>query len=165
MMEADMGIEEKRGLRQLLRARRWAALGTARDNEPLATWVAFAVERDFTGFFLHLSTLSLHTHFLDNNPRASLSVSELDDTPSRDPQALVRVFFQGRVTRLKRKSDAYERARVQYQKRLFHSAQQFQFGDFELFRFTPETGRYVPGLGFIYRVSPQDLHDIGAMPD
>jgi heme iron utilization protein len=164
MMEADMGDEEKRRLRALLQARRWAAFGTARDNDPLATWVAFAIERDFSGFILHLSALSMHTCNLETNARASLAVSELDDAPSRDPQELVRATFQGRVEKLAPRSDDYERARVQYQKRLFHSAQQFRLADFSLYRFTPDAGRFVPGFGLVYRVSPQDLRALADLP-
>jgi hypothetical protein len=47
-MKAGMNPEEKRRLAALLRAQRWAALATARDNEPLAPWVA--VRRRLGGF-------------------------------------------------------------------------------------------------------------------
>jgi heme oxygenase (biliverdin-IX-beta and delta-forming) len=159
-MEEQMGVDERRKLRALVQERRWGALGTARDNEPLATWVAFVAERDFGGFILHLSGLSLHTRFLETNPRASLSVSELDATPGKDPQELSRVSFQGTVTRLEHGSDEYERARVQYQKRLFHAAPQFKFGDFGLYRLAVESARYVPGFGQVFRLSPADLREI-----
>ena len=164
-MEEQMGQEERRKLRALVQERRWGALGTARDNEPLATWVAFVPERDYGGFILHLSGLSLHTRFLDTNPRASLSISELDVTPGKDPQELTRVSFQGTVALLERGSEEYDRARVQYQKRLFHSTPQFKFGDFGLYRFAIESARYVPGFGQVFRLGPMDLRDILATDD
>ncbi|MCK7466869.1 MAG: CREG family protein [Desulfosudis oleivorans] len=152
-----MNAEEQRQLRELLGAGRWAAIATARDNEPLASWVAVAAEDDLSGFLLHLSHLALHTRYLEVNPRVSLSWSAPDGLDQPDPQQLARVSLQGRVAAIARGSDDYAVARALYLRRLPQAAPQFELGDFELYRFVPETGRYVPGFGRVHRIGPDDL--------
>lgn len=156
-MEKEVNPEDKRRLAALLRTSRWAALATARDGEPLSTWVAVAAEEDLGGFLLHLSRLALHTRYLEANPQASLGFTEPDADPSRDPQTLARVSLQGRVTWIERDSGEYESARARYLERLPHAAVQFGLGDFILARFVPATVRYVPGFGRVHRVSPEEL--------
>ena len=64
-MAQGMNPEEKRRLAALLRGQRWAALATARDNEPLAHlgW-RWRPKIDLGGFPPHLSRLALHTRYL-----------------------------------------------------------------------------------------------------
>jgi putative heme iron utilization protein len=149
--------EEERQLVSLLRTARWAALATARDGEPLSTWVAVVAEEDLCGYLLHLSRLALHTRYLEVNPQASLGFTEPDADTLRDPQTLARVSLQGRVAWIGRDSGEYESACARYLARLPHAAVQFGLGDFALARFVPVTARYVPGFGRVHRVSPEEL--------
>jgi putative heme iron utilization protein len=153
---ARVSPEEKHRLRRLLRDTRWVALGTARDNEPFASWVAFAAEPSLDSFLLHLSHLALHTRYIETNPRAALTLSELDDGRG-DPQQLARVSLQGRVTPIGRDDADYARARAHYLARLPTAEQNFGLDDFALYRFLPETGRYVPGFGRVHRLDPEVL--------
>ena len=148
---------ERATLIQLLTGSRWAALATARDNMPFASWVACVAERDLGGFLLHLSHLALHTRYLEINPQVSLSWSEPDRPDQADPQQLARVSLQGRVTQLARGTAAQRAARARYLERLPQSTAQFELGDFELYRFEADTGRYVPGFGRVHRLGPLDL--------
>jgi hypothetical protein len=152
-----MNPEEQRQLRELLRTGRWAAIATARDDEPLASWVAVAAEQDFSGFLLHLSHLALHTRYLKVNPRVSLSWSAPDSPAQPDPQQLARVSLQGRVAVIARDAPDYPAARARYLGKLPQAARQFELGDFALYRFVPETGRYVPGFGRVHRIGLDDL--------
>lgn len=155
--EEGVNPEDKRRLAALLRASRWAALATARDNVPLATWVAVAPEDDLGGFLLHLSRLAPHTRYLETNPRASLSFTE-PDRLADDPQELARVSLQGYVETVGRHSVDYAAARERYQARFPAAVPTFEFADFALLRFVTESARYVPGFGRVYRLSPSDLH-------
>lgn len=155
-MAEGMNPDEQRRLAALLRTGRWAALATARDNEPLATWVALAPEDDLGGFLLHLSRLALHTRYLETNPRASLTFTE-PDRGAGDPQELARVSLQGRVETVTRDSAGYAVARERYLARFPAAAQTFEFADFSLMRFIAETARYVPGFGRVYPLGPAEL--------
>ena len=151
-----MNTEEKRRLAALLGASRWAALATARDNVPLATWVALAPEDDLGGFLMHLSRLALHTRYLETNPHASLSFTE-PDRGAGDPQELARVSLQGYIETIGRSTGGYSSARECYLARFPAAATTFGLGDFALVRFVTETARYVPGFGRVHRLTVADL--------
>lgn len=155
---STLNPDEQRQLVLLLAGTRWAALATARDNEPLASWVAVAPDAAPGQFLLHLSHLSLHTRYLLANPRAALSFSEADRDADRDPQTLVRVSLQGRVEIIARDSADYIAARGNYLARLPHAEVQFTLGDFYLMRFISETARVVPGFGRAHRLDAEALN-------
>lgn len=160
-----MDPDEQRRLARLLHTSRWAALATTRAQQPLASWVTFAAEDDFCGFLLHLSRLAPHTRNLEDNPRAALSVSEPDDGAQTDPQLLARVSLQGRVTRLPRDAADYAAARERYLAHLPEAAVQFGLGDFELWRFAPESGRYIGGFGRAWRIGPAELRALARLDE
>ena len=151
-----MTPDEKRRLAALLRTSRWAAFATARDNEPLATWVAVVPEDDLGGFVLHLSRLALHTRYLETNPRASLTFTE-PDRGTGDPQELGRVSLQGYVETIGRDNAGYAAAREHYLARFPAAAATFELADFALMRFVTASARYVPGFGRAHRLGPAEL--------
>jgi len=151
--------EETACLARLLHTTRWVALATARDEEPLASWVAVAPEPDFGGFLLHLSHLALHTRYLETNPRVALAWSE-PDTGKGDPQTLARLSLQGVVHPIAREHADYARAQACYLACLPDAGQTFALGDFTLYRFIPDTGRFVPGFGRAHRVTPAELRQV-----
>jgi putative heme iron utilization protein len=160
-----MQPEEARQLRQLLRAGRWAALATARDDEPFASWVAVAADAEPGDFLLHLSGLASHTRNLLANARASLAFSEPDRDPERDPQTLARVSLRGRVAEIPRDSAGYPASRARYLAALPHAEVQFGLGDFRLMRFQTEGARFVAGLGRAHRLARAALGTVlGASP-
>jgi putative heme iron utilization protein len=162
-MKSQLNVDEQRRLRRLLHDSRWAALATVREDQPLASWVAFVAEANFTGFILHLSRLALHTRYLLDNPRAALTVSEADSVSQPDPQLLARVSLQGRVTPVPRGAPGYEHARDLYLARLPEAAVQFDLGDFGLYRFVVETGRFVSGFGRAHRIGPAELNALATL--
>jgi heme iron utilization protein len=158
-----METQELSHLAQMIRSRRWAALGTSVNNVPLASMVAYAPEPDFGGFLMLLSRLSLHTQHLLDNPRASLSVSELD-SGSGNPQTLARISIQGRVEPVPPDDPRFEPFHDLYVKRLPMSEPLFGFGDFILFRLVPSEARYIGGFARAYTVSADELRQAATMP-
>lgn len=153
--------EEQQRLRALLETQRWAALATARDNEPLASWVAFVREDPGHRFLLHLSRLARHTRFIELNPRVSLAVSEADRDPEANPQLLARVSLNGVMKPVERDAPDFAAARALYLSRFPAAAQTFGLGDFSLFRLTVNDARYVGGFGRAYRVGVEELQELG----
>lgn len=150
-----MNLEDQQLMANLIRARRWGALATQGPDGPEASWVAYVPEADFSGFLLHLSTLSGHTRNLLAHPRASLAISE-PERDGEDPQILARVTIQGKVAIVARDSEDYREAARRYRERLPDSAPRFEFGDFLLLRLTPARIRFVGGFARAYT-----LDDLG----
>jgi len=145
-------------LAQLLRGQRWGCLGTQRDGKALVSWVAFVTEADFSGLLLHLSRLAQHTRNMEADPQVSLALSEADDGRA-DPQTLARLTLQGRIEVVEREAPDYEAAKGHYLARLPEAEMLFQFGDFSLFRFVPESARYVEGFASSHSVTLAQLQD------
>lgn len=148
---------EQQTLVQLLSRTRWAALATAREDEPLASWVAVVPDAEGGCFLLHLSHLAQHTRYLLANPRASLGFTEPDRDPARDPQTLARVSLQGRVVEIPRAHADYVPGRARYLATLPEASVQFGLADFYLMRFEPESARFVPGFGRVHRLNIDTL--------
>ena len=143
-------------LAQLLRGQRWGCLGTQRKGKALVSWVAFTVEEDFSGLLLHLSRLAQHTRNLETDPEVSLALSEADDGHA-DPQTLARLSLQGRVEIIDPQAEDYAAAKARYLAALPEAEMLFQFGDFSLFRFVPESARYVDGFASSHSLTPAQL--------
>lgn len=144
-------------LQRLVQQRRWAALATSdTTGTPMASMVAYVAGGDARVIYLHLSRLAAHTGNLLANGKAALVISE-DDDGSGDPQELVRVTLQGKVTAVARDSDEYRRTRERYLERLPASEQLFEFPDFILFRLDVESARFVGGFAQARSFGPGDL--------
>lgn len=144
-----MNIQEQQLMVDLIRSRRWAALATRGPDGPEASWVAYVPEADFSGFLLHLSTLSAHTRNLLADSRAGLAISE-PERDGEDPQTLARVMIHGRVAIIAKDSADYRAAARRYQERLPDSPPRFEFGDFLLLRLAPARVRFVGGFARAY---------------
>ena len=143
-------------LAHLLRGQRWACLGTQDEAQPYVSWVACVAEDDFSGLILHLSRLARHARNLDAHPLVSLALSEADDGQG-DPQQLARLTLQGRMDVIERDDARYEKFKSLYLSRLPDAEMLFQFADFSLYRFVPESGRYVEGFASSHAIDAKKL--------
>jgi len=143
-------------LAQLLRGQRWACLGTQDKKPPYVSWVAFVAEADFSGLVLHLSRLAKHTRNLEAEPLVSLALSESDNGQG-DPQQLARLTLQGRVDAVERDDERYEELKTLYLAHLPDAEMMFQFSDFSLYHFVPESGRYVEGFASSHAINVEKL--------
>jgi hypothetical protein len=144
-------------LAQLLRAQRLAALGTIHAGAPFVSMVIYAEAPDFSAFYLHLSQLALHTRDLLADPRVSLMVAEADQSASRNPLTLGRVSLQGAVAAIPADAPEHASAKALYLARFPFAEFNFTLGDFALYVFTPQSGRYVGGFARAFDLTPDDL--------
>jgi heme oxygenase (biliverdin-IX-beta and delta-forming) len=144
----------------LIRAQRWAALATLDAGEPLASMVAYAIEAGGGALLFHLSQLAQHTRNLIEHAGCSLAISE-PDTLEGDPQRLDRVVLLGAAAVVERTDEKYSAAAEAYVARFPDAQMRFELGDFLLFRFTPDTARYVGGFARAARFAWGEIMESG----
>jgi putative heme iron utilization protein len=149
--------QDRNALRELLAASRVAALGTLHQGFPSVSLILYAIEPDRTAFLILASLLAHHTQDFLADPRASFMIAE-PDLNSRNPQTLMRVSLLGKVARVP--DDEIESARLTYLERFPKSTMLFQLGDFALYRFVPQTARFVAGFGKTYNLTEQEIASI-----
>jgi len=150
--------EQLERLRALLAEKRWAALATlGREGTPEGSMVAYAMSEDGGELYLHLSELASHTRNLQQQPQASLVISE-NDGGHGDPQQLARASLFGRVERLSPDHPGYPGARQCYLAQLPDAEPLFGFADFHLYRMTVDKLRFVGGFGQASSFTPEALH-------
>jgi putative heme iron utilization protein len=150
----DSASEET--LARLIHQARIAALGTIHDGEPNQAMVAVAHEDDFSAFYIHVSRLGKHTADMEANPHVSLLFTEADDGRP-DPQTLARVSMQGVAEIVSRNAADYARIKDLYLRGFPEAEQLFSLGDFNMWRITPKSGRFVAGFGRAFNLVPEAL--------
>jgi hypothetical protein len=157
-----MDQSSEQTLARLIRDTRIASLGTIHNGEPNLAMVAVGVESDFSAFYIHVSKLGRHTADMDRDPRVSLLLIEADDWRA-DPQTLARVSLQGTAGPLPRDASDYPRAKDLYLKRFPEAEQLFSLGDFNLWKITPKSGRFVAGFGRAFNLVPETLRKVSSL--
>lgn len=150
-----INLESYTSLAALIHSQRIAALGTLRDGFPFVSMVLYAEAADLSTFYLHLSRLAVHTQALRSDPRVGLMISQ-PDTGSSDPQTLARVSIQGEAAVVAKDSPDFNAAKSLYLAKFPAAELNFGLGDFDLYRITPHTGRYVADFGKIYDLKEED---------
>jgi putative heme iron utilization protein len=151
-----MDSTSEQALAYLIRDTRIAALGTIHEGEPNLAMVAVAFENDFSAFYIHVSKLGKHTTDMEQKPHVSLLFTEKDDQRA-DPQTLVRVSMQGIAEMIPHNASEYARIKALYLKRFPEAEQLFSLGDFNLWKITPKSGRFVAGFGRAFNLVPEAL--------
>jgi heme iron utilization protein len=151
-----MHASELQAVAELIRGRRWAALGTLRAGAPFVSWVAYVPEAEFGGFLMHLSRLSPHTGQLLADGRASLAISVGEDGVD-DPQTLARITLQGQADVIPAEAESFGAAKARYLERFPTAEMLFGFPDFVLFRFVPTEARFIGGFGRIFTLTTEQL--------
>lgn len=157
-----MDTQSEQTLANLIRGTRIAALGTLHDGEPNLAMVAIAVESDFSAFYILVSTLGRHTRDMQADPRVSLLISQTDNGRP-DPQTLARLSLNGTAEMLPRIDPHYPQVRHAYLARFPEAEQLFSLGDFNLWRISPKSGRFVAGFAQAYNIVPETLVKVSAL--
>jgi hypothetical protein len=151
-----MDAQSERTLAFLIRSTRIAALGTLHEGELNLAMVAYAVAKDLSAFYIHVSKLGKHTADMEANPRVSLLIVEADDHRA-DPQTLARVSIRGKAEMLPRNNPDHARVKKIYLTRFPEAEQLFNLGDFNIWKITPKGGRFVAGFGRAFNIVPEAL--------
>jgi heme iron utilization protein len=151
-----MDAESEARLAHLLRHTRVAALGTLHNGEPNLAMMAVAAASDFSAFYIHVSKLGKHTGDMEKDPHVSLLFMEADDGRA-DPQTLARASLHGTAALLPKSDPATDAVRRLYLTRFPEAEQFFSLGDFNLWRITPTSGRFVAGFARAFNLVPDAL--------
>jgi heme iron utilization protein len=157
-----MDQQSEQTLARLIRSTRIAALGTQYDGEPNLAMVAYSFAHDFSAFYIHVSKLGKHTTDMEADPRVSLLITETDDRRA-DPQTLARVSLRGMAEILPRDDPGYAQVKKAYLERFPEAEQLFSLGDFNIWRITPKSGRFVAGFGRAFNLVPETLKKVSAL--
>ena len=162
-------------LRELLAARRTAALGTVdagdagdaqsgQAGQPYVSMVPYALLPAERGLVLHVSGLAAHTRNLLAHPRVSLMVMA-GEVPGEPVHALPRVTLDGLAQLPERDSPLWAAARAAYLERFPEAEPMTELGDFRFVLVTPTSARQVAGFGAARTVDADDLaHILGGQP-
>jgi putative heme iron utilization protein len=143
-------------LKQLLRERSVAALGTLHAGAPYVSMVPYALAPDASGLIIHVSGLSSHTKDMRTDPRVSLLVMQAEGGET-SALALARASIQGTAVELASDAPDLPGFRAAYLERFPEASQMFGFADFSLFRIQPESVRFVAGFAQAYTFSAESF--------
>jgi heme iron utilization protein len=155
----NMDSDSEKILVRLLKTTRIAALGTSHEGAPFVSMISVARPDDGSAFYVHVSRLAQHTRDMDADPRVSLMLAEPDDGRA-DPQTLARLSIQCRAEKIARTDESYAAIQKLYLSQFPASEQLFSFGDFGLWKLTPEKARFVAGFARAFNVSLSELKRI-----
>jgi putative heme iron utilization protein len=93
---------------------------------------------------------------MEKDPHVSLLLTEADDGRT-DPQTLARLSIQGMTELIAHQDPGFPRIKDLYLKRFPDSERLFGFGDFNVWRITPISGRLVAGFGRAFNIAPETL--------
>src|SRR5215216_6643771 len=157
-----MDQQSEQTLARLIRSTRIGALSTLHDGEPNLAMVAYSFAEDFSAFYIHVSKLGKHTRDMETDPRVNLLITETDDQRP-DPQTLARLSIRGLAELLPRTDEGYAQVKKLYLERFPESEQLFSLGDFNIWKITPRSGRFVAGFGRAFNLEPAVLKKVSAL--
>ncbi len=131
---------------------------TDEDNRPNVSYAPFALAEK--GYYILVSDLARHGQNLKQQSYLSLMMLE-DESQSKALYARRRLSFDAKAHWISRDQTEWQKAIEAL--RLRHGEiidDLSQLGDFNLYRLTPEKGRYVKGFGQAFNVSGEDLISI-----
>ena len=140
-------------LKELILRERVAHLATLRGGAPMASMTLYLPEKDFSAFYVHVSSLAWHTQDMKQDGRVALSISETDDRRA-DPFTLMRVTIRGEGIQLQESNESLKAA---WLARFPEQAINFTLADFSFWRIEPRDARFVAGFGRIHNLSAAEL--------
>lgn len=143
-------------LKQLLRGRSVAALGTLHAGAPYVSMVPYAIAHGGSALIVHVSRLASHTKDMHADPRVSLLVMQ-QEGGGISALALPRASIQGTAHEVAADAPELPGFTAAYLGRFPDASPLFDFGDFSLFRIQPESVRFVAGFGKAHSLSGESL--------
>jgi heme iron utilization protein len=143
-------------LRQLLRERSVAALGTLHAGAPYVSMVPYAISPDGSGLLVHVSRLASHTKDMQADAHVSLLVMQ-EPRDGTSALALPRASIQGTAHEVAADAAELPALSAAYLERFPDAEQLFGFADFSLFRIQPESVRFVAGFAQAHSCSGKAL--------
>jgi len=126
------------------------------DGVPHASYAPF-VRDEAKNFYIYVSGLALHARNLLAVPRASVLLIE-DESQCDRIFARTRLNFECAVTGVERESPPWHEIVDRFAHRFGETIDLMRgLADFQVFRLTPQHGRFVMGFGSIYRIEGSDL--------
>ena len=154
--DAEMNEAAAAELKQLLRERSVAALGTLHAGAPYVSMVPYAIANDGSALIIHVSRLASHTKDMHADPRVSLLVMQ-EEGGGISALALPRASIQGTAHEVASDAPDLPGLTAAYLGRFPDASPMFGFGDFSLFMIQPEWVRFVAGFGKAHSLSGESL--------
>ncbi|RJX69997.1 heme utilization protein HutZ [Vibrio sinensis] len=127
------------------------------EGAPNATYAPFAF--DSHAYYILVSDIASHGRNLKTNRNVSIMMVE-DESEAKQVYARKRLTFDTNAELVEKQSQAWHSGIAALQARFGEIIENLsQLGDFNLYRLTPESGRYVKGFGQAFEISGNDLLD------
>jgi heme utilization protein HutZ len=124
-------------------------------GKPQVSYTPFAFTQQ--GYYILISDIAEHGKNIKVNKGVSIMMVE-DEAEAKNVYARKRLTFDTVATLIEKTSDEGEQAIAALRERFGVMADNLsQLGDFNLYRLTPNSGRYVKGFGQAFNVSGGDL--------
>ena len=159
-MSEQINLESvKREYQKLLENRRSVQMATIdTDGLPEASYAPFVWHDG--ACYLFLSQLARHTQNLNSNPAISLLLIE-DEADSRNQFARRRIIWQGRSEIVGRETDQFKQVMQAFRERFGDFIDIIEpLQDFQLFKITPTSGRFIRGFAQAFQLSGDGLNEI-----
>lgn len=154
-----------RALRELLQARRTAALGT-RDmrGSVFVSMVPYAIDAARQELVLHVSELAAHTGNMQHSPQVSVLVCAAEPGNGEPVHALPRVTLDADARFLAPDSPETAEARAVYLRRFPEADMLMTLGDFRFVRLQIQGARQVAGFGAARSLAADEVRRALSLP-
>ncbi|MDB9525497.1 pyridoxamine 5'-phosphate oxidase family protein [Oscillatoria sp. CS-180] len=126
------------------------------EGQPQASYTPFVMERDRT-VFIFVSGLSSHTQNLQTTPKAGILFIE-DESQAKQVFARQRLMYDCSAELIERHDPQWTTWADKFKLRFGNLIDMLrQLPDFQIFKLTPQAGRFVVGFGAAYEVDPTNL--------
>lgn len=127
------------------------------DGQPQASYAPFVVDGE-RQFYIFVSGLSSHTQNLKTTAKAGILLIE-DEADTRQVFARQRLMYDCRVELIERHAPQWTIWADKFQSRFGGIIDMLrQLPDFQIFKLTPQAGRFVVGFGAAYEVDTSNLN-------
>ncbi|MGD1943450.1 MAG: HugZ family protein [Leptolyngbyaceae cyanobacterium] len=129
------------------------------EGQPQASYTPFVMAGDRT-FYIFVSGLSNHTQNLQANAKAGILLIE-DEAQAPQIFARQRLMYDCGVVLIDRHDPQWTGLADKFKTRFGNLIDMLrQLPDFQIFKLTPQAGRFVVGFGAAYEIDPANLEQL-----